>query len=182
MQKSTIADKACPLPPGVYTPVLSLYEDTPTQDIDHAAMYKHAQYLVRGGMHGLVYHGTNGEAALISREEKIAVLKNIRKAVTDLGVPDYPIVAGVSGQSTRESIELTKDAAEAGASFGLLLPPSFWAKAVTEEVLLGFYRDVADASPIPIVCYNVCDMPLNPPSSFSSTCVLHVLIQASSPA
>ncbi|KAF2493936.1 dihydrodipicolinate synthase [Lophium mytilinum] len=154
MQKSTIPNKSHPLPPGVYTPVLSLYEPNPTQDIDHEAMYKHAQHLVRGGMHGLVYQGTNGEAALLSREEKIAVLKNIRKAVADLGVPDYPIVAGVSGQSTNESIQLTKDAAEAGASFGLLLPPSFWAKAVTEDVLRGFYRDVADESPIPIVCYN----------------------------
>ena len=91
---------------------------------------------------------------LLSRDEKIAVLKTARRAVTDLGLPSYPIVAGISGQSTRESIQLAQDAAAAGASFCLLLPPSFWAKAVTEEVLLGFYRDVADASPLPIVIYN----------------------------
>ena len=155
MPTSTIPPKVKPLPHGVYCPVISLYKPTPTQEIDLEAMYAHCQYLVRGGQHGLVYQGTNGEAVLLSPEEKISVIKMVRKAVTDLGVPEYPIVAGISGQSTRESIRLAKDAAEAGASFGLLLPPSFWAKAMSEEALLGFYRDVADASLIPVVIYNV---------------------------
>jgi 4-hydroxy-2-oxoglutarate aldolase len=47
------------LPPGVYTPVISLYKPTKTQELDLDAMYKHCQYLVRGGMHGLVYQGNN---------------------------------------------------------------------------------------------------------------------------
>lgn len=47
------------LPPGVYTPVISLYQATKTQELDLDAMYKHCQYLVRGGMHGLVYQGTS---------------------------------------------------------------------------------------------------------------------------
>lgn len=45
------------LPPGVYTPVISLYKPTKYQELDLEAMYKHCQYLVRGGMHGLVYQG-----------------------------------------------------------------------------------------------------------------------------
>ncbi len=159
MPSSTIAPKAKPLPQGVYCPVISLYKPTARQEIDLEAMYTHCQYLVRGGQHGLVYQGTNGEAVLLSPEEKISVIKTVRKAVIDLGVPDYPIVAGISGQSTNESIKLAEDAAAAGASFGLLLPPSFWAKAVSEEALLGFYRDVADASPIPVVIYNVSIFP-----------------------
>ncbi|KAF2450615.1 dihydrodipicolinate synthase [Karstenula rhodostoma CBS 690.94] len=152
--KSTIPDKHTMLPPGVYTPVITLYQPTKTQEIDLDAMYTHCQFLLRGGTHGLVYQGTNGEAVLLSRSEKTDILRMARRAVTDLGVPEYPIVAGISGQSTNESIELAHDAAEAGASFGLLLPPSYWAKAVSEEALLGFYRDVADASPIPVVVYN----------------------------
>jgi dihydrodipicolinate synthase/N-acetylneuraminate lyase len=134
--------------------VITLYTATPSQEIDHEAMYAHCQHLVRSGQHGLVYQGTNGEAVLLSREEKISILRTARRAVTDLGRPTYPIVAGISGQSTRESIQLAHDAADAGASFALLLPPSFWAKSVTEEVLLGFYRDVADASRLPVVIYN----------------------------
>ncbi|KAF2112215.1 dihydrodipicolinate synthase [Lophiotrema nucula] len=154
VSKSTIPKKSIMLPPGVYCPVISLYKSTKTQETDLDAMYKHCQYLVRSGQHGLVYQGTNGEAVLLSPSEKKDVLRTVRKAVTDLGVPDYPIVAGISGQSTNESIQLAKDAAEAGASFALLLPPSFWAKAVSEEALLQFYRDVADESPLPVVIYN----------------------------
>ncbi|KAF2792253.1 dihydrodipicolinate synthase [Melanomma pulvis-pyrius CBS 109.77] len=152
--KSSIPPKKIMLPPGVYTPVISLYKATKEQEIDLDAMYKHCQYLVKGGQHGLVYQGTNGEAVLLSREEKKEILKTARKAVTDLGVPNYPIVAGISGQSTNESIQLAQDAHEAGASFALLLPPSFWAKSVTEDALLGFYTDVADESPLPVVVYN----------------------------
>ncbi|KAF2475962.1 dihydrodipicolinate synthase [Lindgomyces ingoldianus] len=152
--KSNIPEKGKMLPPGVYCPVISLYKPTKTQEIDLDAMYKHCQYLVKGGLHGLVYQGTNGEAVLLSSSEKMDVLRTVRKAVTDLGLPEYPIVAGISGQSTNESIQLAKDATEAGASFGLLLPPSFWAKSVGEEALYGFYRDVADESPLPVVIYN----------------------------
>jgi 4-hydroxy-2-oxoglutarate aldolase len=153
--RSTIPDKKTMLPPGVYTPVISLYEPSKAQEIDLDAMYKHCQFLVRGGTHGLVYQGTNGEAVLLARDEKKAILRMARRAVTDLGVPDHPIVAGISGQSTNESIQLAQDAADAGASFGLLLPPSYWAKAVSEEAMLGFYRDAADASLVPVVVYNV---------------------------
>ena len=155
MPSSTIAAKAKPLPKGVYTPVLSLYKNTPRQELDLDAMYKHCQYLVKGGQHGLVYQGTNGEAVLLNTQERKDVIRTVRRAVNDLGAVNYPIVAGISGQSTHESIALSQDAAEAGADFGLLLPPSYWAKAVTQDVLLGFYREVADNSPIPIVIYNV---------------------------
>jgi len=65
------------------------------------------------------------------------------------------LVEGISGQSTNESILLAQQAAEAGADFGLLLPPSYWAKAVSKDVILSFYREVADESTIPIVVYNV---------------------------
>lgn len=165
--KSSIAQKAKMLPPGVYTPVITLYKPSKTQEIDLDAMYKHCQYLVKGGMHGLVYQGTNGEAVLLTREEKTEVLQTVRKAVVDLGVPNYPIVAGISGQSTNESILLAKDAAQAGADFALLLPPSFWAKSVSEEVLQRFYTDVADESPLPVICYNVSILCVSAPTFYS---------------
>ncbi|ORY65995.1 uncharacterized protein BCR38DRAFT_340364 [Pseudomassariella vexata] len=146
--------KAKPLPPGVYTPVITLYDGTPSQPVNHGAMYKHCQHLVNSGMHGLVYLGTNGELALLNREERSAIVRNAKKAVTDLGKPDYPIVAGISAQSTVETIQCAKEAAEAGALWGLLLPPSYWAKSLSSDAILAYYRDVADSSPIPIIAYN----------------------------
>ncbi|KXH62595.1 dihydrodipicolinate synthase [Colletotrichum nymphaeae SA-01] len=155
MPSSTIAAKSKPLPPGVYTPVVTIYKaGDPLQPVDHDALYKQCQALVRAGMHGLVYLGTNGELVLLTADERKAILQTAVHAVKDLGKPDYPIVAGISAESTREAILNAKDAGAAGASFGLLLPPSYWAKALSSDAILGFYRDVADNSPIPIVIYN----------------------------
>lgn len=111
-QKST-TPKAKPQPPGVYTPVITIYDDTPGQQVDLDAMHKHCQYLVNADCHGLVYLGTNGELAMLNHQERIDIVKMARKAVTDLGIPDYPTLAGISAQSVTETIQLTKEAGEA---------------------------------------------------------------------
>lgn len=159
MGLKTSAAKAKSLPPGVYTPVITIYSDAPDQPVDLKAMYAHGQHLINSGMHGLVYLGTNGELALLTGPERQEILRNARKMVNDMGLPEYPIVAGISAQSTVETIQLAKEAGEAGAGWGLLLPPSYWAKALPTEALVAYYRDVADASPIPIVIYNVRPSP-----------------------
>ncbi|KAK2678562.1 DapA-like [Fusarium oxysporum f. sp. vasinfectum] len=155
MERSTIQAKAKPLPPGVYTPVVTLYKaDDPTQQVDHEAMHTQCQALIKAGMHGLVYLGTNGELVLLSREERKAIIKTAVQAASAAGGPDYPIVAGISAQSTQESIQNAKDAAEAGAGFGLLLPPNYWPKALPSQAIVSYFKEVAAASPIPIVIYN----------------------------
>ncbi|CAG8397509.1 unnamed protein product [Penicillium salamii] len=151
---STIASKSTPIPPGIYCPVISLYKPTARQEVDYDASYKFFSHLIRGGVDGLVLAGTTAEAVLLSAEERKELVKVARKAAVDLGRPEFPIVAGISGQSTNESIRLAEDALEAGASFGLLLPPSYWAKAVTKDVIVEFYRDVADSTTLPIVIYS----------------------------
>jgi 4-hydroxy-2-oxoglutarate aldolase len=155
---SSIPRKATPLPRGVYCPVLSLFENTPAQDLDLDASYSYFLYLIKGGVHGLVLAGTTAEAVLLSPSERQDLTRLARKAALSLGINSYPLVAGISGQSTRESIKLAKEAQEAGADFGLLMPPCFWPKAVNTDVVLAFFRDVANASPIPIVIYNVSQL------------------------
>ncbi|KAF5022845.1 hypothetical protein F66182_5078 [Fusarium sp. NRRL 66182] len=155
MNRSTIQAKAKPLPPGVYTPVVTLYKaDDPGQQVDHEAMHTQCQALIKAGMHGLVYLGTNGELVLLNREERQAIIKMAVQAASAARGPDYPIVAGISAQSTLETIQNAKDAADAGAGFGLLLPPNYWPKALPSQALVSYYREVAAASPIPIVIYN----------------------------
>ncbi|KAJ5704139.1 hypothetical protein N7493_011277 [Penicillium malachiteum] len=151
---STLPPKSKPLPHGVYPPVISLYKSTPRQEIDLDASYKFFSHLIRGGVDGLVLAGTNAEAVLLSPEERKDLVKIAKKAASDLGRPELAVIAGISGQSTNESIRLAEDALSAGADFGLLLPPNYWAKAVTEYVILSFYRDVADATELPIVIYS----------------------------
>ncbi|KAH7313919.1 hypothetical protein B0I35DRAFT_436106 [Stachybotrys elegans] len=156
MQPSLIAPKARSLPRGVYTPVVTLYKAGDTsQPVDHDAMYKQCQALVEAGMHGLVYLGTNGELALLTRNERREILATASRAIKEIpGRSNYPLVAGISAQSTHETILNANDAAEAGAKFALLLPPSYWAKALPPTAILSYYTEVADNSPIPIVIYN----------------------------
>ncbi|KAK1569626.1 dihydrodipicolinate synthase [Colletotrichum navitas] len=155
MPSSTIASKSRPLPAGVYTPVVTIYKaGDPLQPVDHAAMYRQCQVLIKAGMHGLVYLGTNGELCLLTSAERKAIIETAAQSAKDLGQPDYPIVAGISAQSTLETILNAKEVATAGAKFALLLPPSYWAKALSNDAILGYFRDVADNSPIPIVIYN----------------------------
>ncbi|KAK4499715.1 hypothetical protein PRZ48_010233 [Zasmidium cellare] len=154
MPSFTATTESPAVPAGIWCPVVSLYKDSPRQEIDLEASYTYFSHLIRGGVNGLVLQGSTAEAALLSREERIDITKIARKAATDLGVPDFPLAAGISGQSTNETLRLVDDAAAAGADFGLLLPPSYWPKAITNDALVDFYREVADHSKIPIIAYN----------------------------
>lgn len=153
---STIANKSKPLPEGIYCPVISIYKSTPRQEIDFDASYTFFSYLIQAGTDGLVLAGTTAEAVLLSPTERQELLRVARRAADDLGLKEYPLVAGISGQSTNEAIRLAEEAQKAGASYGLLLPPNYWAGAVNKDVILDFYREVADNSKIPIVIYSVC--------------------------
>ncbi|KAB8254310.1 hypothetical protein BDV32DRAFT_157090 [Aspergillus pseudonomiae] len=151
---SSVAAKSRPLPPGIFCPVISLYKATSRQEIDYEASYKYFSYLIRGGVDGLVLGGTTAEAVLLSSTERQELIKIARRAAVDLGFDNFPLVAGISGQSTNESIRLAEEARQAGADFGLLLPPSYWAKAVSKDVIIDFYKDVADENILPIVIYS----------------------------
>ncbi len=59
--------------------------------------------------------GSLGEAVHLSAAERVQLIQFIRRTLDEAGLPDTPIVAGVGGLSTRETIRLAKDAAAAGA-------------------------------------------------------------------
>jgi hypothetical protein len=65
------------------------------------------------------------------------------------------LIAGTGAESTRQTIRLNKEAAEAGADAVLVSPPAYYKGAMTPEVLLRHYRAVADASPVPVLVYQV---------------------------
>lgn len=147
--------KAPAVPAGVWCPVVTLYKDTPRQEIDLDAMYTYFSHLISSGVNGLVLQGSTAEAALLLPEERVELTRLARKAAVDVGKPDFPLAAGISGQSTAETLRLVDDATAAGADFGLLLPPSYWPKAISNPAIVEFYSEVADHSRIPIIVYNV---------------------------
>ncbi|KAG9678158.1 aldolase, partial [Aureobasidium melanogenum] len=136
-------------PPGVWAPAITFFDPT-TDDLDLSSQKAYYNYLSKSGLTGLVILGTNAETFLLTRNERASLLKCAREAVG----PEYPIMAGVGGHSTKQVLEYIEDAAHAGADYVLVLPPGYFGPATTEVVVRNFYAQVAKASALPIVLYN----------------------------
>lgn len=144
--------KRNPLLQGVYVPTVAFFK--PDEEIDLAVTEKHAAYLARSGVTGLVAQGSNGEAVHLDREERKAITAATRRAVDAAGYPAMPVIAGTGAASTRETIQLSKDAGASGADAVLVLPPSYYKGLVNTEALHAHFLAVADASPVPVLIYN----------------------------
>jgi dihydrodipicolinate synthase/N-acetylneuraminate lyase len=88
-------------------------------NVDHAFMAKHALWMLDSGCTGIVSLGSLGEAATLTFDEKIAILKNM--VATTQG--RAPVVAAISALSTAEAVTLAKAAEAAGCSGLMVLPP-----------------------------------------------------------
>ncbi|KAF7716507.1 Uncharacterized protein PECH_005210 [Penicillium ucsense] len=137
---------------GVYVPTVAFFQ--PDEEVDVATTEKHAAYLARSGVSGLVTQGSNGEAVHLDRQERKAITSATRRGVAAAGHPNLPIIAGCGAASTRETIQHCRDAAEAGADAVLVLPPSYYQALVNREALHAHFVAVADASPLPVLLYN----------------------------
>ena len=134
---------------GIWCPAITFF-DPETDELclrEQAIYYK---YLASSGLTGLVILGTNAETFLLTREERLTLLQTARHAVG----PNYPIIAGVGGHSTKQVLQFIADAASAGANYVLVLPAAYFGKQTTPAVISRFYADIAAASPLPIVLYN----------------------------
>jgi len=92
----------------------------------------------------------------LTHSERQLVTAVTRKALNENGFRDLPVIVGCGCQSTRETIQYCREAWEAGGDYALVLPPSYYAPlfAPSSETVLQYFREVADASPIPIMIYN----------------------------
>lgn len=97
-----------------------------------------------------------GEGLHLSHSDRIALIKATREALDKAGFPNTPIVAGTGAGSTRETIQLCKEAAEAGAEYVIVVTPGYFASvlATNRNALKAFFMEVAEKSPIPVIIYN----------------------------
>jgi dihydrodipicolinate synthase/N-acetylneuraminate lyase len=109
------------------------------------------EYLKTGGLDGVVALGSNGEAPSLSEGERLRWVELVRAALPK----PLRLIAGSGAESTMGTIERTRDAAAAGAEAALVIAPSYFRRQLTAESLRGHYHAVAEASPIPILIYNV---------------------------
>jgi 4-hydroxy-2-oxoglutarate aldolase len=103
------------------------------------------------GLTGYVVLGSTGESVLLSRTEMDGILATVKEAAGQ----GKRLIAGTGAESTAETIERTKRAAEFGYHLALVKTPHYYKPAYKPDVLIGHYRRVADASPIPVLLYSV---------------------------
>jgi len=100
---------------------------------------------------GFLILGSNGEQVMLSESEKIKAIAAAREAIPSGRL----LLAGTGCQSTRETIALTKAAAAEGADAALVINPFYYKGSMNHDELVRHYFDVADASPVPILVYNM---------------------------
>src|SRR5262249_20239896 len=103
------------------------------------------------GLNGFVAMGSTGESMLVSHSEWETVLVAVKEAAA----PEMKLIAGTGAESTAETIEKTKRAAQLGYQAALVKTPQYYKPAYKPDVLIAHYRRVADASPIPVLLYSV---------------------------
>jgi 4-hydroxy-2-oxoglutarate aldolase len=100
---------------------------------------------------GYVVLGSTAENVLLSRLEMDGILA----AVKEVAAKDKKLIAGTGAESTAETIDRTKRAAELGYQFALVNTPYYYKPMYTSESYIAHFRRVADASPIPVLLYSV---------------------------
>ncbi|WP_255192584.1 4-hydroxy-tetrahydrodipicolinate synthase [Natronobeatus ordinarius] len=116
--------------------------------IDFETLQRDAQRLEAAGVDGLVPVGSTGESATLTHDEHVQVVEAVIEAVDDV-----PVIAGTGSNNTREALELSERAADAGAD-GLLLISPYYNKP-EQRGLYEHYRAIADAVDLPQIVYNV---------------------------
>lgn len=135
---------------GVWAPIPTFMNDQ--EELDMETFKKHIVHLAKGGM-GPVVAGSMGEAFSLADDERIALFKAAREALDEAGL-ESSLICGTGANSTRGTISLCHAAASAGADAAIVIPPGYFAGAMTREALSTFFSDVASASPIPVMMYN----------------------------
>lgn len=121
--------------------------------LDLETQTKHSIFLVKGGVRGLVILGSTGEAIHLTNKERNELISSQRKELDNAGYKDRPIIAGTATQNVEETLIQLEDAKKAGAEYGMVLTPGYFASAASQQGIAKWFEAVADKSPIPIMMY-----------------------------
>jgi 4-hydroxy-2-oxoglutarate aldolase len=120
-------------------------------EIDLRGARANAARWMKTGLRGLLVLGSNGEAPLIDQEEATRLVAAVREEVPR----DRVLIVGTNSQSTRQAIAAARAASAAGADIVLVITPFYFKSQMSGDALVRHFTAVADASPKPIVIYNV---------------------------
>jgi 4-hydroxy-2-oxoglutarate aldolase len=153
---------------GIFTPLPTPFREDGGLDLGLLAAF--VEGLNGTGLSGFLALGSNGEAVHVDEEESERVVAAVRRAAA----PGMTLLAGTGRLSTRATVEATRRAAGAGADAALVVTPFFFKGSMSTDALVTHFEAVADASPVPVLVYNVpANTGLNVPPSTIARIAAH---------
>jgi 4-hydroxy-tetrahydrodipicolinate synthase len=131
---------------GSFTALLTPFRNG---SLDEQAFRDLVEWQIAEGTNGLVPVGTTGESPTLSHDEH----KQVVEWCVEMAKGRVPVVAGAGSNSTKEAIELSRHAEQAGADGVLVVTPYY--NKPTQEGLYQHYKAINDAIGIPIIIYNI---------------------------
>lgn len=131
---------------GVFAPVVTTFEH---DRLDLQALRSNLRILAGTGLSGYLALGSNGEFLSLSEQERLRVLEVFAEEKQDKS-----IMVGTGCESTQQTLEWIRQAADMNFPFASVLTPHYFPKQINDTVLESYYLRLADRSPIPIVLYN----------------------------
>jgi 4-hydroxy-2-oxoglutarate aldolase len=135
---------------GVLAPLATPF-DAVTGDLEPVLLRQAARALLAAGLDGLVSSGSTGEGELLDEREKVQLVEWLRDVVPQ----ERWLIAGTGAESTRATARASQAAGAAGADAVLVRPPSYFSPLLPPAALAYHYAKVADASPVPVIVYNI---------------------------
>ena len=134
---------------AVFPPMATVFDRDGS--VDGRAISSNVAKWIQAGVGGVVALGSNGEAPFVDEDEADRVIAAARDAVPR----DRVLIVGTGRESTRATIAASARAAALGADAVLVRTPSFFKARMTPDVFVRHYTAVADASPVPVLLYNL---------------------------
>lgn len=132
---------------GVIVPIITPIDAQ--EQIDEKKTREHVDYVIDGGMHGILIFGSNGEFYMVEEDE----MERGLKIMVDQAAGRVPVYFGIGAIRTKKCIRLAKMAAANGAAGISILQPMFLKP--TEEELFRHFQAIADAvADVPVLLYN----------------------------
>lgn len=132
---------------GIATALVTSF--TAEGELDLEGIKTNVNYLIEKGVWGLVVCGSTGEAAALARDERVKVIE------TSVAIANgrVKIIAGAGAPSTSETIQLCREAKQAGGDAALVITPFYLIP--TQEGLLHHYKAIDKEVDLPIIAYNI---------------------------
>lgn len=134
---------------GVIVPMVTPFRRDEGQTVNYEAGERLVERIIAGGASGIFTFGSNGEFHVCTPDEKVA----FSRFVVERAAGRVPVYVGTGSCSTREAVEMSKRAEDAGASAVSVVNPYFM--RVSDAEVVGYYEAVAESVKIPVLMYNI---------------------------